>query len=141
MVGVVTLAVAVAACGGGSRLSTPQFDAKANAICKKYNAKINAVPAPKSLNDVPAYVGEVKPFVERGVDEIASLNPPRELQDTYDRWLRTQRAALGEVDQLRRAAEKNDLLAVNRTIGQLHERNKRGNALAAQLGASVCAKS
>ena len=134
------VALAVAGCGGASRLSKPQFDTKANAICKKYTDRINAVPTPKSIEDVPAYVTRVKPFIERGVDEIANLKPPQDLQQTYDRWLSTQREALSEADELRRAAERNDLLAVNHTIKQLDERNKRGNALAAQLGARVCAK-
>ena len=140
VISVVTCAVALAACGGGSRLSKSQFDARANAICKKYTDRINAVPTPKSIEDVPAYVTRVKPFIERGVDEIANLKPPQDLQQTYDRWLNTQREALSEADELRRAAERNDLLAVNHTIKQLDERNKRGNALAAQLGARVCAK-
>jgi hypothetical protein len=135
-----TLAVAVAGCGGGSALSKSQFDAKANAICGKYTGKINAVRRPTSINDVPAYVGEVKPFLERGVDELANLQPPHDLQGTYDRWLSTQREALTQVDQLRRAAEQNDLFGVNRIVKQLNERNKRGSALAVQLGAMVCAK-
>ena len=140
MSGAAAFVLAVTACGGGSRLSKSQFDAKANAICKKYNDRIHAVPTPRSIEDVPAYVTQVKPFIERGVDEIANLRPPQDLQRTYDRWLITQREALNETDELRRAAQRNDLLAVNHTIAQLRERNKRGNALAAQLGASVCAK-
>ena len=133
-------AVALTGCGGGSRLSKSQFDAKANAICKKYTDKINAVPTPKNIEDVPAYVTRVEPFIERGVDEIAHLKPPRDLQPTYESWLSTQREALRQADELRRAAQRNDLLAVNRTIKQLNERNKRGNALSAKLGADVCAK-
>jgi hypothetical protein len=52
----------------------------------------------------------------------------------------TQREALTQTDELRQAAERNDLVGVNRMIQMLNERNKRGNALAAQLGADVCAK-
>jgi hypothetical protein len=139
-VGVLAFVLVVAACGGGSRLSKSEFDARANAICKKYTDKIHAVPTPKSIEDVPAYVTRVKPFIERGVDEIANLKPPQNLQDTYDQWLSTQRDALRQADQLRRAAQRNDLLDVNRMINRLRERNKRGNALAAQLGSGVCAR-
>jgi hypothetical protein len=140
VLGLFVFAFAAASCGGGSRLSKPEFDAKADAICKKYTGKINSVPAPKSINDVPAYVGKVKPLIERGVDEIAALKPPRELQSTYDTWLSTQRVALNQADELRRAAQKNDFPGVNRVIKLLDERNKRGNELAAQLGARTCAK-
>jgi hypothetical protein len=139
--GATVFALVVAACGGASPLTKSQFDAKANGICKRYTGQINAVPTPKSIEDVPAYVTRVKPFIERGVDELAGLKPPRHLKATYDQWLRTQRDALHQVDELRGAAQRNDLLGVNRTITQLRERNARGNALAAQLGARVCAKS
>lgn len=140
IIGAVAFVVLAAGCGGGSRLSKSDFDAKANAICKRFTAKINAVPAPKSIEQVPAYVGEVEPFIERGVDEIASLKPPHDLQAIYDRWLGTQREALTQADELRRAAERNDLAAVNRTIKALDARNKQGNRLARELGADVCAK-
>jgi hypothetical protein len=140
VVGLVAIAFVVAACGGGSRLSKSAFDAKANAICKKYRAKVATVPTPKSINDVPAYVVEVKPSIERALDEVANLKPPQNLQSTYDRWVSTERAALKDVDRLRRAAERNDLAGVNRTIKALDDKNTHSNKLAAQLGADVCAK-
>jgi hypothetical protein len=130
----------VAACGGRSPLSKSDFDAKANAICARYTKKINTVPAPKMITDVPAYVGLVKPYMERGVDELASLSPPRALRSTYDSWMSIKRETLTKTDELRRAAERNDLVGANRIIQALKERNGRGNALAAELGASVCAR-
>ena len=82
----------------------------------------------------------MKPYLERGVDELAVLKPPAELQDTYNRWMSTQREALTETDELRHAAQGNDLAAVNHMIRALRDRNRRGNALAAKLGADVCAR-
>ena len=138
---VATVLVLVAAgCGGGAPLSRSEFAAKADAICARYTKKVDAVPAPRSMSDVPAYVVLVKPYLERGVDALASLNPPASLKSTYEAWIGTQREALTQTDELRRAAERNDLVGVNRMIQMLNERNKRGNALAAQLGADVCAK-
>jgi hypothetical protein len=134
------LVLGVVACGGGPPLSRSELDAKANAICAKYTKKINAVPAPRKVDDVPAYVVLVKPYIERGVDELASLKPPADLKGTYDAWMSTQREALTQTDELRRAAEKDDLVGVNRMIQMLRDRNRRGNALAARLGADVCAK-
>jgi hypothetical protein len=140
---VAMVGLTAAACGSGgngSRLSKSQLDAKANAVCRKYTQKINAVAAPRNVADVPAYVARVKPYIQRGVAEIEKLKPPKDLQSTFDQWLETQRQALGQADDLRRAAEKNDLVGVNRVIHQLDERNKRGNALAAKLGATGCAQ-
>jgi hypothetical protein len=138
-VGIVGVALVGLGCGGAP-LSKSEFDAKANAICAGYTKKINAVPAPRNVGDVPAYVGLVKPVLERGVDELASLRPPRELKATYDSWMSTQREALKQADELRSAAEENDVVGVNRVIQALRDRNKRANALAAKLGAAVCAR-
>jgi hypothetical protein len=129
-----------AGCGGSSRLSKSDFDAKANAICAKYDAQIKAIEAPKGIGDVPHYVDQVKPLIENGVDEIDGLRPPENLQDTFDRWVSTQREALDQADQLRSAAAKSNLLVVNRVIKELGERNKRGNELAGKLGAQTCAQ-
>jgi hypothetical protein len=137
---VAVFALAAVGCGGGAPLSRSELDAKADAICARYTKKIDAVPGPRTIADVPAYVVLVKPYLERGVDALASLNPPASLRATYDAWMSTQREALTQTDELRRAAERNDLVGVNRMIQMLNERNKRGNALAAQLGADVCAK-
>jgi hypothetical protein len=139
-VGTAGLALVAAGCGGGAPLSRSEFDAKANAVCAEFTKKLDAVPAPRTINDVPAYVVLVKPSIERGVDELASLKPPKQLEATYDSWMRTQREAITQTDELRRAAEKNDLAGVNRTIRALRDRNRRSNALAAKLGADVCAK-
>src|SRR5436190_5374177 len=92
-VGAAALALVAAGCGGGGALSKSEFDAKANAICAKYTRKMNAVPAPRKIDDVPAYVELVRPYIERGIDELASLKPPAKLEDTYDRWMSTRREA------------------------------------------------
>ena len=134
------LALLVGGCGGGMPLSKSELDAKANAICAAYTKKLDAVPAPRSINDVSAYVVLVKPILERGVDELASLKPPAELRATYGRWMSTQREAITRTDELRRAAERNDLVGVNRTIQTLRDRSRRGHALAAKLGAGICAR-
>jgi hypothetical protein len=139
-VGAAALALVAAGCGGGAPLSKSEFAAKANAICAKYTRKIDAVPPPRKIDDVPAYVELVKPYLERGVDELGTVKPPTELQDTYDRWMSTKREALTETDALRHAAQGNDLAGVNHVIRALRDRNRRGNALAANLGADVCAK-
>jgi hypothetical protein len=139
-VGAAALALVAVGCGGGAPLSKSEVAAKANAICAKYTRKIDAVPPPRKIDDVPAYVELVKPYLERGVDELATVKPPTELRDTYDRWMSTQREALTETDELRHAAQGNDLAGVNHVIRALRDRNRRGNALAANLGADVCAK-
>jgi hypothetical protein len=136
-----SLGVLLAACGGGgARLSKSTFDARADGVCRKYTSKIDAVPGPKNISQVSAYVDLVKPYIERGVDEIAHLRPPAGLQHLYDRWISSQREALKLADRLRSAAERNDVVGVNAVIKQINLQNKHGDVLAGMLGASVCAQ-
>src|SRR5437762_2166618 len=80
----------LAACGGGggssSRLSKSEFDAKANAICDKYQAKVNAVAQPSGVKDVPAYIDKVLPILREGTSKLDDLKPPQDLQSTADEW-------------------------------------------------------
>jgi hypothetical protein len=136
-----SLLVLLAACGGsGERLSKASFDARADAVCRKYTAKIATVPPPKNLTQVSPYVDIVEPYLERGIDEIAHLRPPLRLQGLYERWLDSQRQGLKDADALRTAAEKNDLAGVNAQIEKINEHNRRGVALAGRLGAALCAR-
>jgi nitrous oxide reductase accessory protein NosL len=141
LVAALSFGVVVAGCGNsGPRLSKASFDAHANSICRTYTAKIAAVPPPKNISQVSAYVDTVKPYIARAVDEIAHLKPPAALRSAYDLWLESQRTALKQADELRAAAEKNDLVEVNNMIKSINEQNTRGKRLAAPLGASVCSK-
>jgi hypothetical protein len=126
--------------GGSSRLSKSEFDSKANAICDKYQAKINAVPQPKSVNDVPGYIDKVLPILREGTSKLDDLKPPADLQSTFDEWRQVQRDQVDEAEALKKAADKGDDAEVGRIANEASTKNKRGNDLASQLGATTCAK-
>ena len=76
----------LAACGGGgggsSRLSKSEFDAKANAVCDKYEKKIKAVPQPSGTKDIVSYIDKVLPILDEGTGKLDELNPPKEIEST-----------------------------------------------------------
>jgi hypothetical protein len=133
----------LAGCGGGggsSRLSKSEFDAKANAICDKYQAKINAVGQPQSVSDVPGYIDKVLPIIEEGTSKLDDLKPPQDIESTVNDWRVIQHTQIDEAKQLRDAAKKGDTAAVTKIANEAAAKNKSGNALAAQVGATSCAK-
>src|SRR5438132_679052 len=132
----------LAGCGGGgsSRLSKSDFDAKANAICDKYQAKINAAGQPKSISDVPAYIDRVLPLLREGTSKLDALKPPADLQGTFDEWRQIQRDQVDEAVALKKAADKADAAEVSRIANEASAKNTRSNELASQLGANTCAK-
>ncbi|MFY9580751.1 MAG: hypothetical protein WAQ33_15670, partial [Gaiellaceae bacterium] len=139
----IVVLVLLAGCGGGggsSRLSKSEFDAKANAICDKYQAMINAVGQPQSVTDVPGYIDKVLPLLREGTSKLDALKPPADLQSTFDEWRQIQRDQVDEAVALKKAADKGDAAEVSRIANEASAKNKRSNELASQLGAKTCAK-
>ena len=70
------LACLAAGCGGGGggRLSQEEFQQQANAICDKFDKKIQALGSPQSPADIPAYVQKGVPLLRQGIAELRALN-------------------------------------------------------------------
>ena len=133
----------LAACGGGgggsSRLSKSEFDAKANAVCDKYEKKIKAVPQPSGTKDIVSYIDKVLPILDEGTGKLDELNPPKDIESTVDEWRSIQHQEVDEAKKLKEAAQKGDLAEVTKIAGETAASNKRGNQLALQIGATTCA--
>ena len=133
----------LAACGGGgssSRLSKAEFDAKANAICDKYQKKINAVPQPSGAKDIVSYIDKVLPILKEGTGKLDDLEPPKDLEATVNEWRSIQHQEVDEARKLRAAAAKGDLPEVTKVAQDASAIDKRGNDLAKQIGAPTCAQ-
>lgn len=135
--------LATAACGGSGddRLSQEEFQKQANAICQKYNAKIEALKSPSSPSEVSGYVDQVVPLLRQGVSELRALKPPAEAEDDYDRMLDETEKAVPAAQQLGDAAEKNDAAALQKALSDVREADQASNEIAAKLGLSECASS
>ena len=74
------VALLVAGCGGGGggRLSRTDYAKQADKICSTYNAKLNALPQPKSQAELSAFVGKAVPLVSDASDRLAELKPPQD---------------------------------------------------------------
>jgi hypothetical protein len=133
----------LAACGGGggsSRLSKSEFDSKADAICDQYQKKINDVPQPNGVKDVPDYIDKVLPLLREGTSKLADLKPPENLQSTADEWRLILHEEVSKAEALKKAAEKGDIAEVGKIANEADAKDKRGNELASQLGATSCAQ-
>ena len=140
----VFVAFVLAGCGGGgggsSRLSKSEFDSKASSICDTYQKKINDVPQPKDVKDIPGYIDKVLPIVEEGTSKLDDLEPPADMQAKVDEWMTIQKGQVDQAKRLKAAAEKGDLAKVTAIANEADASNKRGNELARQIGATSCAQ-
>jgi hypothetical protein len=137
----VLIAGLLAGCGGGSgRLSKAEYVKRADAICAKYNAKLKALARPTSIGALPDYVDKALPLARRGDDELRSLKPPKDEEQTAKEWLDQNDSVVGSMERLRDAAKKGDRAGIQTALNEATSANQTANRLARRLGLRVCAQ-
>jgi hypothetical protein len=136
------LGLVVAGCGGGGggRLSKDDYAKQADAICSKYNRKIQALGAPKSLADIGGFADKALKVTRQGNAELSSLKPPKNEDQTAKEWIAQNELVAKAVADLRDAAKKTDKAAIQAALKRGQNANKSANGLARDLGLRVCAK-
>jgi hypothetical protein len=125
--------------GGGGRLSREEFRQQANAICEKYDRKIQALGSPESPADIPAYVQKGVPLLRQGIAELRGLNPPADVEDDYNRMLDETAKAIPAAEKLADAAKRNDAAAVQDAIKEGQQADQASDDLATKLKLDRCA--
>jgi hypothetical protein len=139
----VALVATTAACGGGGddRLSQEEFKEQANAICDKYDSRIQALETPSSPEEVSGFVDQVIPLLQKGISELRALNPPAEAEDDYNRMLDETAKAVPAARQLADAATENDAAAVQEALAAARKAEQASDEIATKLGLTGCASS
>jgi hypothetical protein len=131
-------------CGSKSaRLSKSEFVKQANAICAKYEQRVQ-----KRMAGIPAgdeaqlasSIEKVLPVIREGNDELRSLKPPDGLQSHYDRWMKIADAEVAAASKLQNALRKGDRQAIQSAFAELQTKDVDQDRLARQeLGLNGCA--
>lgn len=136
-------ALILAACGGGGggsseSLSPAEFRQQADAICAKYESKIEALPSPTSLDDLEGFVDQVIPLIEQGNAELGDLEPPEALADDWGRALELQEESLQKARELQSAIREKDDARVQQLFSELGETENESNRIARSIGLENC---
>ena len=133
-------ALLVPACGGGGDegLSREELISRGDAICEEYDQRTADVEAPQDLDDVERFVGETRPLIREGVDELKELEPPAELADDYAAWIDRNEENLGLLDDLEAAAAAGDQAQVRQVLTEAQEAGARTDRLAREMGFEEC---
>ena len=125
----------------GDRLTRAEFAAKADAICKKYNAKTKEIGNnSKSLSDVAKAFDQALPVLENALSELKALKPPKSEQHDVDKWLAQSQVLKHNLEEMRDKAKAKDLKGVQEAFARASANDQLGNQLAAKLGMKVCSK-
>jgi hypothetical protein len=138
IVGTLTLVLAAGCGGGGDRLTRDELIEEADATCAEFDQQIEDVQEPESLEDIERYVQEIRPIVEEGTDELDALEPPEELEDSYDDWIEATRSGVDRFDELEEAAASGDEQRIQEVLQGAGEGGEEANRLAQELGFQEC---
>jgi hypothetical protein len=134
----------VAGCGSkDGRLSKSEFVKQANAICAKYEQRVQkrmaGIPAGNEAQ-LASSIEKVLPVIREGNDELRSLKPPDGLQGHYDRWMKIADAEVAAASKLQNALRKGDRQAIQSAFAELQTKDVDQDRLARQeLGLNGCA--
>ena len=135
------LSALVAGCGGGGaghRLTKEEYASKGDAICGKYNRKISTLANPKNLPELAKVADQTLAVLGDAISELKRLRPPAAEQAKADQWLSQVDNLEEDLTEIRDAAKDGDMRAVQAVVPKAEEHNRRSNALATELGMTVC---
>jgi len=143
---VAALALVAGGCGsnsGSKRLSKAEFVSRADAICAKYEKRVQTRMAGVPAGDqkqLASSIGKVLPVIRKGNDELRSLKPPVSLQGRFDRWMGIADAEVTAAHKLQVALSKNNLGTIQAAFKELQTKDTAQDRIARQdLGLTGCA--
>jgi hypothetical protein len=139
-------ALTLGACGGGGdnaaettdALTAAQFRRQADAICRKYEDKLNELGSPSSMEELQHFVASALPLIEQGNDELHDLTPPDELRADWNTAIKLQDQSVETMHDLEDAVQNNDLSALQTITKSLDENQAESEQLAHKLGLHDC---
>lgn len=136
------LVVLLPACGGVSSkpLTKEEYASKADAICGKYNQQITSFANPKNLSELAKIADKTLPVLDSATNDISKLEPPASEKALSDQWLAQVRNLKDDLQEIRDQAKAGKMAGVQAVVPKATDHNAKSNALASQLGMSVCNK-
>jgi hypothetical protein len=124
--------------GGGQSLTAEEFRQQADAICKRYEDKLDELGSPSSLDDLGNFVDKAVPIIEEGNNELQDLEAPDELSEDWDRAMELQDENLQVARDLQDAIHDNDTARVQDLVSQLDATDQESTRLARKVGLENC---
>ena len=129
-------------CGGGSGkpLTKAEYASKADAICGRYNEQITSFANPKNLSDLAQVSDKTLSILDQAIGDLSKLEPPASEKALSDQWLAQVRNLKDDLQEIRDKAKAGSIEGVRGVVPKATDHNSKSNALASQLGMSVCNK-
>ena len=136
--------VLVAVAGGVDRaagLSAHAYRATADGICATANARLAALPPPRTADEIRHWVTRAVPIVAASTKRLRALAPPARLRTRHRVWGRalTRRSSVAQALSRRIAAGAPPVAALADALPTLTRLRRAARARARALGLHACA--
>ncbi len=138
-------AVVLVLLAGGAQialgLSGPAYRATAERVCTGTNARLAALPAPHTADEIRGWVTRSVPIVVTSTSRLRALSPPEPLRARHRAWSRalTRRAAAARALRDGVTAGAPPVAALADALPRLEALRRTARARAAALGLRTCA--
>lgn len=139
------LALALAFCSGcGSSpkpLTSAQLVEKANSVCRRVAAKIEATTKGQSANtprQLARLVGKLSGFEQSALSELGKLVPPAAMEADWKRFVAGAQSLAEATASLSEAASANSKAAARRAVASAEATQKQMAAIAKRNGIKDC---
>jgi transcriptional regulator with AAA-type ATPase domain len=133
--------IAAGGCGGGDdRLSRDEYVKQADAICAKYQKRLDALPEPENVQELKELVDEGLPIAREGYQELKALEPPEELEADVSEWFERNDRNLELIEELGQAAEEGDEQRIQSLASEAEKNEEEADRIATGIGLDVCAE-
>jgi hypothetical protein len=138
----VAAAVLQGGCGGSDSATPEQFRADANKVCRDLERNLDRIQGrlPQTADQAEEQASAIVDISQQALDNLRKIEPPEELRDSYDRYLRARERAIGFAEDSRDGAADNDADAYARGKRRLAAGQPERRKQALQLGLNACSR-
>jgi hypothetical protein len=133
------LGLVLAGCGSSGGATTPHFAARADAICARADAQLEALPrSGATLRAIAASTSAEVPIVQAEVTQLAALTAPHAERTQFARTIATAREEIGLIGKLIAAVHAGDRARIAALALRGNTVELQATASAAALGLTDC---
>jgi hypothetical protein len=134
--------IAVLESCGGDSASPEQFQSEGNRVCRDVEQQLDRIQAmpPGTADQAQKQAEAIIDVSEQALDNLRQLDPPEDLQPTFERYHDTREQAIVFVEDARHPAGDNDSDAYVGAKRRLAAEQPTRRQLALQLGLGACSR-
>ncbi len=121
-------------------LTKTELVAKADAICKDMQAKLDKIPAPENIEGLEDAISQQIKLSGPAIKKLAALKPPEDLASQYDAWIEQLNQLQAGTEDVRDAAAAGSEEKVQQVVDRVNSVNTKADELGKKLGFKACAK-